>query len=465
MLCSAIMAKKNTRRDQRIQDAIHGIIDFYLEDGPDRTAWHLLQTPDFQRLRRIKQLGAAELVFPSATHSRFAHSVGVFHSARRLVERIRREIKTGRASGKFDAHRAHTAIIAALLHDLGHGPFSHVFEIARENIARRRGYAGIKTHEHFSAEMVKSNPIRGILENEGLDAMDIADIICTKPPRDMYHAIVSGTFDADRMDYMMRDKYMTGIGEGGFDTNWIMDNVRVAKRGGEHTFCLAHKALTAAEEFLLARYHLRRDIYFHKTTRAMECMLQAFFARLAEEGEEKGRVPGLETEHPLARFFVDGKDDLDTYRILDDTIVWSALRAIAERACACSPASLTSIARRLLDREIPAYIDVAKCFPTQFDRQIEFKKEMEKRFSTSLDVTIFFDSRPLSLYSNIGTKTECQHERLLIQSPNNKGLREITELPESIFATLKPITPLERYYFLEKKEHAEAIKIADKLAR
>ena len=458
--------QKGEARDQRIQDAIHGIIDFHPERRTDRIAWRLLQTPDFQRLRRIKQLGAAEYVFPSASHSRFAHSIGVFHSARRLVERMRRELETGHAGGAFDEGRAEAAVLAALLHDIGHGPFSHVFERARkavsqDAVAGEGNAAPLKTHEEHSAAMIRSDAIGAILAEEELDAENIAQIVCAKPPQDMYHAIVSGTFDADRMDYMMRDKYMTGIGEGGFDTNWIMDNIRVARQGGEHSFCLAHKALTAAEEFLLGRFHLHKDIYLHKTIRAMECLLERFFLLLAREAAEEGRVCGLDEGHPLARFLAGGEGGLDAYRALDDTAVGGTLHAIAGRASGGS-ASLESLAQRVLERRVPACIDVAHRFPEQPQRQVAFKEEITSRFQARMGASIFFDSPPLSLYEHVGDDAERRHERLLIQLPNGE-LREITEISDSILAGRLPLRRLERCYFLDDGEYEEAERLAEKM--
>ena len=443
-------AETRPARDQRIQDAIHGIIDFHPDSRPDRAAWRLLQTPDFQRLRRIKQLGTSEFVFPSASHSRLAHSIGVFHSARRLVRRIRRET----TDGGFDAGRAETAILAALLHDLGHGPFSHVFERARQAVARRRGQPPPKSHEDWSAAMIQDADMRAILEEEGFAAENIAAIVCQKPPADMYHAIVSGTFDADRMDYMMRDKYMTGIGEGGFDTNWIMDNVRVAQRNGEHVFCLAHKALTAAEEFLLARYHLHKDIYLHKTSRAMECLLQAFFVGVVQEADERGGVAGLDAKHPLLRFF-GAEENLDASRGLDDTAVWSAQDAVATRPAAAGAsdrgADIADIAGRILERRIPHCLDVTH-------RREDFKQALRARLAAQIDKTVFFDSCSPSLYNPVGDDAARRHESLLVQRPGG-GLREISELPESILARRPPPLRLQRCYFLKEEEYAAACRL------
>jgi HD superfamily phosphohydrolase len=162
-------------RTQRIRDPIHDIIAF--DDGGlvDEAVWELLQTPDVQRLRRVKQLGLSEFVFPSASHTRFAHSVGVFHNARRLVGLIKREIKAERVPGAFDDNRAKVALFAALLHDIGHGPFSHSFEEARKALAGDEK-AKIKKHEQYTADMIeeKDGRIANILSHAKVDPGHVA---------------------------------------------------------------------------------------------------------------------------------------------------------------------------------------------------------------------------------------------------------------------------------------------------
>jgi uncharacterized protein len=252
-------------------------------DGLDMAVWRLLGTPEVQRLRRIRQLGVSDFVYPSATHTRFAHSIGVFQNARRLVQLIRREIGLGRAAGQFDDHRAKVAVFAALLHDVGHGPFSHAFEEARKAIAERRGTEKkIRKHEAFTADMIKDpgSMIGSILTEAGVAPEEVANLVEAETAEDMYHAVVSSSFDADRLDYVQRDRYMTGVGTGAIDLEWLMDNVRVAEidvspagddgrdAAYRHSFCLLYKAREAAEDFLLARYRLYTNVYFHKTTRA-----------------------------------------------------------------------------------------------------------------------------------------------------------------------------------------------------
>src|SRR6266851_5503305 len=187
-------------RTQRIRDPVHGLIVFRKGDKLDELAWRLINTPEFQRLRRIKQLGVSEFIYPGATHTRFAHSVGVFHVARQLRDIIRREI-----GAKFNAKRADVAVIAALLHDLGHGPLSHTFE----GVTKQAGIS--KRHAAWTAEIIsnKRGSIYPLLRNyrpNGKFAGEVADLLRAEDPTDIYHAIVSSSFDADRLDYLRRDR-------------------------------------------------------------------------------------------------------------------------------------------------------------------------------------------------------------------------------------------------------------------
>ena len=141
----AKQAKKDATAEpdtKRVRDPIHGLITF--EDEDDKLVWSLLDCREFQRLRRIKQLGFSDLVYPGATHSRLAHSLGVFHNARRLLGIIKRHLGTG----KFNSRRGTATLCAALLHDLGHGPFSHTFEGVQKGLGLKQ------KHEQWSAAII-----------------------------------------------------------------------------------------------------------------------------------------------------------------------------------------------------------------------------------------------------------------------------------------------------------------------
>jgi uncharacterized protein len=263
---------------KRIRDPVHGLITFDQGDEVERAAWRLINTPEFQRLRRVKQLGVSEFTFPGATHTRLAHSIGVFHVARRLMEVARRHVPPE----KRKPHRERAALLAALVHDLGHGPFSHAFENAEKARLPKEMY---RSHEDWTAELIRRRDgcVRSILKDEfgadGSVADDIA-LMLREDGQDLYSSVVSSSFDADRLDYLRRDRMMTGSGAGAIDFEWLLDNLRVVDvpaNSGEdpqdtgttiQVFAFEEKALQAAESFILARFHLYSQVYLHKTTAA-----------------------------------------------------------------------------------------------------------------------------------------------------------------------------------------------------
>ena len=290
---------------KRIRDPVHGLITFDFSKEVDKAAWRLINTPEFQRLRRVKQLGVSEFTFPGATHTRLSHSIGVFHLARRLMEVAERYVP----ADKLSQSRKRTALLASLLHDIGHGPFSHAFESAEKARIERAGLPseGYRDHEHWTAELIrrKDGDIRRILNEEfggdGSIADDIAKML-KGDQADLYSSVVSSSFDADRLDYLQRDRMMTGTGAGAIDLDWLLDNLRVVDalvsidespddEGGEtvQVFAFEEKALQSAESFILARFHLYSQVYLHKTTRGIEKMLTAFLLAFSAEAAKGNR--------------------------------------------------------------------------------------------------------------------------------------------------------------------------------
>ena len=168
---------------QRIRDPLHNIIDFGADEF-DNVLWKVIQTRPFQRLRRIKQLGFSELVYPGATHTRFAHSLGVFHTARQLLKRI----KYLQGDQNYRDTKAKMALAAALLHDVGHGPFSHAFEEVGKKLNLK-----MAKHETVSDLIIRESEISNVLDRElgnGYSS-NVADIIKSRGPIDIYCAVVS----------------------------------------------------------------------------------------------------------------------------------------------------------------------------------------------------------------------------------------------------------------------------------
>jgi uncharacterized protein len=412
-------------KTQRIRDPVHGLIAFRESDPLDQLAWALLNTPEFQRLRRIKQLGFCEFVFPGATHTRLAHCIGVFEMARKLVGIIGRELR------ETNNERAEIAAIAALLHDVGHGPFSHAFEQAQRTRGRR------KRHEEWTAQIIRdpNGQIHPLLEQYRPGFSDaIADLLIAETPADIYDAVVSSSFDADRLDYLRRDRMMTGSGAGAIDFDWLMENLRIRAidfdPGGDESgplqrvsFCLHEKAREAAETFLLARFHLYSQVYLHKATRGIEQMLSALLRGVAT-AVDAGRFAdiGIEEAHPLARFYQSGGEDAEAYLALDDMVIWGAL----ERISSGSDVAVRTLAKRLRNRELFKCLDIETEFPESAERQRRESRRIEREFAAEMESTVFKDTASVSIYGVVGADDAEAQKRLMILTRN--GLREITEL-------------------------------------
>ena len=372
-------------RDQRIRDPIHDVVAFSGSDDFEQLIWRLLNAPEFQRLRRVKQLGFSELVYPGATHTRFSHSVGVFHTARSLVDVLSLSLDS-----RFEQDRANTVVCAALLHDLGHGPFSHAFE----SVEKARGKD--KKHETWTTEIIRGNTCIGRLlseyDNQFQD--NVANLLEEEYPTDIYSSIVSSQFDADRLDYLRRDKLMTGTGHGGFDWAWLLNNLEVEKLtiGGEgeeppievEGLILGSKGLRAAEAYLLARFHLYTQVYMHKTTRAAEKMLGELLRQIslliANGSGDKTALPEL---HPLRVYLDNGGDSLSNYLYLDDSTVWGSLPMLERSDCE----SLAELACRLRNRGLYKCLDIgARAKMSRSDFTGRFRKLLGDADFNNIDV-------------------------------------------------------------------------------
>jgi uncharacterized protein len=260
-------------KPQRILDPLHQLIEF-TPDQFEHTLWKVVQTPPFQRLRRIRQLGFSEFVFPGATHTRFAHSLGVFYTARRLMGVIQRHIREG-CGPRYREHQAQVALAAALVHDVGHGMFSHAFE----DVGKALGLTMVQ-HEAVSVRLIREGEICEAFRELGSGfAHDVAELIDRGQPGNLYDAVVSSQFDADRLDYMQRDRIMSGVQSSGIDAGWLMANLEIAsvpmgadeEKGGQvETLVVGPKAYQAAEGYVLSLFQLYPTLYLHKTTRAAE---------------------------------------------------------------------------------------------------------------------------------------------------------------------------------------------------
>ncbi|MFW9868062.1 MAG: HD domain-containing protein [Candidatus Thorarchaeota archaeon] len=236
-----------------INDPIHGFI------GLTDIEAKIINSQPYQRLRRIKQLSGGHFVYPTAEHTRFAHCIGVMYlaglSGRRLLDRM------GLGEQKLQEVR-----IAGLLHDIGHGPFSHVFE---EVLLEKRGM----NHEDVTEWIILKSELGDLLEADGISKKRIGDLVRgrQKTKKDSIIAgIVAGQIDSDKMDYLIRDSFYCGVNYGLVDIHRLIDSIEISKDYQMHFDIAARGAL---ESFLVARYEMFLNVYYHKTVRSVEVML------------------------------------------------------------------------------------------------------------------------------------------------------------------------------------------------
>ncbi|HIP62619.1 MAG TPA: HD domain-containing protein [Archaeoglobus profundus] len=233
-----------------IHDPIHGQLKI------DDWLIKIIDTPEFQRLRRISQLGFANLVYPGANHTRFEHSIGTMHIARLLVERM-----------DISEDEKMEILAAAILHDIGHGPFSH----CSEEIMKK--YLNM-THEDVD-KILKNGVIKDILKELGLKISRIVDHIKARSSC----SIVSGDIDADRMDYLVRDSYYTGVAYGVFDISRLINKISFEDK----TMIIEEGGLKAAESLLISRFMMYSTVYYHHVCRIARKMFEKAVSFCIEE--------------------------------------------------------------------------------------------------------------------------------------------------------------------------------------
>ncbi len=320
-----------------LRDPVHGLISF---TGPvESVVVRLLDCREVQRLRRIRALGLASLAYPGGEHSRFAHAIGSAHVMKRYLDRVAALATDVPAHDRIDPESAMVGLAAALLHDLGHGPYSHTFEAV---------IPGAPRHELWTSRILldpETEVHRALAEVDPSMPARVERLIHGESEIRHLARAVSGTFDVDRCDYLLRDSYMTGVRYGTLDLDWLLASLRLYVPEGASAAGLAvdgDKGLTAVEGFFLARLYMYRQVYLHKAVRAAEVGLRALVRRLGEVGPVVGTPPTLAK--------VLRGDALTTGEFLgmDDRTFESAIDAYT----GASDPVLADLARRLRDRRL-----------------------------------------------------------------------------------------------------------------
>lgn len=324
-----------------LRDAVHGLVSFEAEE--ERLIPQLIDVPELQRLRRIRQLGVASYAFPGAEHTRFAHAIGAAHVMKLFLARLRQIQGDLPFWQQVTSERAQEALAAAFLHDVGHGPLSHLFEEA---------IAGSSHHEEWT-ERIVLDPSTGVYKV--LAAVDpslpdrVAALVRGEHELPYLKRAVSGTLDVDRCDYLLRDAHSTGVGYGVFDLDWLFRSLCFAPAEGGKAPGLAidgAKGLPAIEAYILGRLFMFQQVYLHKATRAAEWMIRTVLAHASSLVADGIRLPG--TPRAIVVAAHGESPSLGDYLELDDSVLAVAMRAWED----AKDPGLADIARRVRVRQL-----------------------------------------------------------------------------------------------------------------
>ncbi len=322
------------KKEVSVRDPIHDFIRL------DRFPFisEIISTAEFQRLRHLTQLGISPLVYPSANHTRFSHSLGTMHVMERILEHFER---VGDISKNNSEDMFKTGMAAALLHDIGHGPLSHSLE----------KFFGFD-HEKVSAEIISRPPISQILDRASISPETIVEVInhTISGPYTLISQLVSSELDADRLDYLSRDSYFAGVGFGTVDLERIISMLRVFDGTGplkNHAITL-HKGKYALEDYVVGRHLMYQAVYFHKATRGAEKLIVSALQRAVDI-----KKPGL-MPHEL-QFLEDGEEcQADQILAMDDHFLYSMLA----RWQKSGDHVLSDVCNRLMNRNLLKSIDL-----------------------------------------------------------------------------------------------------------
>jgi HD superfamily phosphohydrolase len=322
------------------KDPVHKYI--YVQD---QIIWDLINTKEFQRLRRIRQLGTSFFTFHGSEHSRFSHSLGVYEITRRIISLFERN-----KFSDWPKEERLLSLCAALLHDVGHGPFSHTFEQVFHT-----------DHEAWSCRIIlEDTEVHQVLSGVSPDfPRKVADVICKTYDHSMVVGLISSQMDADRMDYLLRDAYFTGVHYGTFDLDRILRVLRphqgkiVVKESGMH----------AVEDYLMSRYQMYWQVYFHPVTRSAEIILQKIFLR-AKALYQSGY--SFRTLHyPMASMF-EQKLSLTEYLFLDEAVMQTVIKHWALEP----DRILSDLCHRFENRNLFKYVSI-DTFDSNWIRHLE----------------------------------------------------------------------------------------------
>jgi len=384
---------EKTSESKVLRDPIHEYIHI-----DDQLIWELLGTREVQRLKRIHQLGTTYQVYHTAEHSRFAHSLGVYEIVRRMVNEI---------SGIDDllTPEDKLAVMAAgLLHDIGHGPFSHIFETISQI-----------HHEEITKRIIcEDSEVHRVLEKAkpGFSKV-VASILDHSHPKTILTQFVSSQLDADRMDYLLRDAYFTGTSYGQYDIERILRTFKIS----QDKLTIKESGIHSIEDYIMARYHMYYQVYYHPVGRAVEAVLIGFFKRFNDLIKQD---PSFIQAYPMFKNLT-AQPNLNDFYHLDEAACFYGFHLASED----KDPILKDLAKRFLNRDLFDYQDVSHEKERNLMRH-KVEKAYDSRYYFYQDEMV---SRPYTPYSGDGT--------IIYISCTDGSIKELSEVSNIVKAIVK----------------------------
>ena len=359
MIGGKVMELKRLDETKVLKDPVHSYIHIHYE-----VIWNCLDSKEFQRLRRIRQLGGDFQVYPTAEHSRFSHSLGVYEIVRRMVT----EVKS--LCIELTEYEKVCVMLAGLLHDVGHGPFSHAFEHITNH-----------SHEEYTAKIILGNTelnaiLRAVSEKLPLD---IVSIIQHTHENDILNQIVSGQLDADRMDYLLRDSYFTATSYGQFDLERILRTMRVRKTNeGRKVIVVKYTGIHSVEDYIMARYQMYWQVYYHPVARSYEAVFIQLFNRLKDIFKVDKNY--FEDMKVLIPFLEKSEVSVDEYFKLDENSLLYCCALIQDKEDKIA----ADLAKRLQNRRLFEYVDYNEENLAQIKNMLK-EKNFDERYYLKIE--------------------------------------------------------------------------------
>lgn len=393
-------ANEKLNEEKVFKDPVHRYVHVR-----DQVIWDLIGSKEVQRLRRIKQLGTTFLTFHGAEHSRFNHSLGVYEIVRRIVD----DVFTGRP--EWDQEERLLCLCAALLHDVGHGPFSHSFEKV----------FGLDHEEFTKQTILGETEVNQILLKVAPDfPKKVAEVIDKTYDNKLVVSLISSQIDADRMDYLQRDAYYTGVSYGHFD----MERILRVMRPHEDQVVIKYSGMHAVEDYIMSRYQMYWQVYFHPVTRSAEVILTKILHRAKDLYEQH-----YSFKHPPIHFLslFENKLTIEDYLKLDEAVFLYYFQMWIEE----TDPILRDLCSRFVHRRLFKYVE--------FDPAKEYKKLLQlvqlfKQAGIDPDYYVVVDSSsdlPYDFYRP-GEEEERVPIHLLMKSGELRELSRESEIVDAI---------------------------------